>query len=150
MLSDRDQLLIVFGLLYCSGALIELLIRTSKGIPTSLPPFFTQNAFCSVVLRPAVFLVLPVLLWPFVIAHRLLSPVVSCVGEFCCCCLGRDREEEDYGNERGFDDDEITIAGDSVEFAMMNRSGSTMDVLEKVAAAREDSPRPCDLRAITP
>lgn len=146
MTSSRDQYLIVFLILYGCGALIELLIRVSQGLPRPTPPFFARrSALCSTVLQPAVFFVLPALLWPLVIVHRILGPVVAVVRECCCCGCGRKVDE-------GLDDDDTTISGgSSMHSSTGNRSGSTMDVLEKGGLPRAEAPpRCCDSRVLSP
>lgn len=139
MTSSRDQLLLVFGLLYGCGALIELLIRVSQGLPRPVAPFFTRNVLCSAVLQPAFFFVLPALLWPLVIAHRIFGPLVAVIQE--CCCCGRRRKENDGFSDNDDDDDDATDSGERIHFSTGNRSGSTLDILEKGYAPRGDAPR---------
>lgn len=90
--SERDQIILAFGLLYGCGAVIELLIRLYHGPPQDMPPVFTRNNCCIFVGQPFVYFVLPALLWPLVMLHMILRPVVGVIRECCCCC-----GEEDDG-----------------------------------------------------
>lgn len=77
MASNLSQPALVFGLIYGCGALLELLIRTSQGMPRPLPPIF-ENNICLVVV---VFFLLPTILWPFVSIYRIVAPIARCIQE---------------------------------------------------------------------
>lgn len=77
MAAGFSQPALLFGLIYGCGALLELLIRTSQGIPHPLPPVFEDN-ICLVLV---VFFLLPTILWPFISIYRVTAPIVRCIRE---------------------------------------------------------------------
>lgn len=83
---DFSQPALVIGLIYGCGALLELLIRTSQGMPSPLPPVFEDN-ICLVLV---VFFLLPTILWPFISIYRIIAPIVRCIRE----CAHRDDDPD--------------------------------------------------------
>lgn len=77
MASDQSQLALVLGLIYACGAVLELFIRISQGVPHSLPPRFERNIFLVLI----VFFLLPTLLWPFVCLYRIMAPIIRLILE---------------------------------------------------------------------
>lgn len=93
-MSESDHVGLVFLLVYACGALVELLIRLSLGVPAWARPTFAKNRVLA-ALQPVVFVLVPALLWPLVALHHLFRPVCDWVVARCC---GRRRardEEED-------------------------------------------------------
>lgn len=77
-----NQVGLVFLLIYACGALVELLIRMSLGVPAWARPAFEQHIFL-IALQPIVFILLPALLWPLVALYRLLRPVYDFIAKRC-------------------------------------------------------------------
>lgn len=75
-----NQVGLVFLLIYACGALVELLIRMSLGVPAWAKPAFEQH-ICLVALQPVVFMLLPAILWPLVALYRLFRPVYDFTAE---------------------------------------------------------------------
>lgn len=77
----------VFGLIYACGALIELLVRVFQGIPRYVPPILNRHLCCTLCGQPVVFFLLPAMVWPFIMVHRILQPIIGVCRE---CCWDRD------------------------------------------------------------
>lgn len=75
-----NQAGLVILLIYACGALVELLIRMSLGVPSWARPAFEQH-FCLVLLQPVVFMLIPALLWPLVALYRLFRPLYDIIME---------------------------------------------------------------------
>lgn len=111
MASSQDQLLLVFGLLYGCGALVELLIRIFQGTPWQIPQFFYQH-YVSAFLQPVVFCLLPALLWPLIILYTVLRPAIEVFQE---CCGSKDdfsASDDDIDTSSASPESRQSIAGD--------------------------------------
>lgn len=83
-----DQIDLVFLLIYACGALVELLIRISLGVPTWAKPTFEKTIFL-IALQPVVFILLPALIWPLVALHHIFRPICDRIVGCCCGRLAR-------------------------------------------------------------
>lgn len=83
---QSDQVGLVFLLIYACGALVELLIRMSLGVPAWAKPAFEQH-ICLVILQPFVFILIPALIWPLIVLYRIFRPLYDILAE----CFARRR-----------------------------------------------------------
>ncbi|PSR82908.1 hypothetical protein BD289DRAFT_454030 [Coniella lustricola] len=128
-----QQIGLVLGLLYACGALLEFMIRILfHEMPRNLPePFYRRTDL--IILRPFMFLVLPALMWPFIMIYRVGKPAVDLFRE---CCLGKEEEDDVESNWGG-----STCSQSSGQSASMSSDGSFVD-LEKQETTATTTPGP--------
>lgn len=88
---------LVFGLVYACGAILELVVRISQGIPRPLPPALERNNY----LVPIVLFLVPMVLWPFVSIYRIMAPIFRLISECTCGPADTDSLDEEDSTPQG-------------------------------------------------
>lgn len=145
-MDHENQVGLVFLLIYACGALVELMIRMSLGVPAWAKPAFEKHIML-VALQPVIFMLLPALLWPLMVTYRLLRPVYDFVAARCCSCY---RSRASANRPTTTDDahaPRTTTANGGIPLtpsrpSMASSMASTIPDLEKQDLQLETSPGP--------